>query len=61
MSLTDDIESARLVFEEIVSNPIAARAIRLFGERVLAGESIPEALLKTGEIFAAEASLSVGT
>ncbi len=34
--------------------PTAVRAIRIFGEHVLRGENVKEALVKTGEILAAE-------
>jgi hypothetical protein len=36
-------------------SPTAIRAIRIFGEHVLKGQNVKEALVKTGEILAAEA------
>jgi len=57
MSLDSDVLAAEAVFESLLEIPLAARAIRLFGERVLAGENVAEALLKTGEILAAESAL----
>jgi len=37
------------------SAPTAVRAIRIFGEHVLRGQNVREALVKTAEILAAEA------
>ncbi len=36
-------------------SPTAVRAVRIFSEHVLKGQNVREALVKTGEILAAEA------
>jgi hypothetical protein len=55
MSVSDDIQAIIAIADKLPAPAI--RAARLFAERVLRGETVNTALLKTAEILAAEATV----
>ena len=54
----DLLAALRSLTELAEKTPAAVRAVRIFGEHVLRGENVREALVKTSEILAAEALIS---
>ena len=52
--MTDFVAAIKALGTLVESTPLAIRAVRLFSEKVIAGESVPTALTKTAEIIAAE-------
>ena len=53
--MNDLIAAGKALLELAEKTPTAVRAIRIFGEHVLKGQNVKEALVKTGEILALEA------
>jgi len=53
--VNDLLAAGKTLFELAEKTPVAVRAVRIFGEHVLKGEGVKEALVKTGEILALEA------
>jgi hypothetical protein len=53
--MTDFLAAIKALTELADKNRAAVRAVRIFGEHVLKGENIREALVKTAEILALEA------
>jgi hypothetical protein len=53
--MNDFIAVVKAIGDLAEKSPTAIRAVRIFGEHVLRGQNVREALVKTGEILAAEA------
>lgn len=53
--MSDLIAASKALLDLAQKAPVAVRAIRIFGEHVLKGENVKEALVKTSEILALEA------
>lgn len=53
--IEDAYQAAKLLFVTAEKVPVAVRAMRIFLEHVVSGESVKESLLKTSEILALEA------
>lgn len=53
--MSDFISAVQAMANLVEKSPVAIRAIRIFGEHVLKGQSVEESLVKTAEVLTAEA------
>ena len=53
--MSDFLAAIKALTDLADKNRTAVRAVRIFGEHVLKGQNVREALVKTAEILAAEA------
>ncbi len=53
--MNDLLAAIKAMADLAEKTPVAVRAIRIFGEKVLEGQSVATALTKTAEILALEA------
>ncbi len=52
--MNDFISAVQAMVNLVEKSPVAIRAIRIFGEHVLKGQTVRDSLVKTAEILAAE-------